>query len=183
MTTNDATASGLPGWVKPAIIAVCLAGAGLLIARNLGGDARVADQRWAYDLNADRIFAVDAQSPTPLDTDSGTFDYPGLGPAGAGVHAYIASCGDCSALSEGMSAAEVDAAGLSFEAVTRLDGPTAARARAEGLGGAGLALEGSITATRDGQQWIPDNNAKASELRPGSVNRCPDGRFPVLCIP
>ena len=70
--------------IQGVVAAVVLLLAGFLIVRalNASGGGGVFEDKWMFDLNTGQVVRAKAATLAPAESDSGSFDYPGLGPAG-----------------------------------------------------------------------------------------------------
>ncbi|MEM8943321.1 MAG: hypothetical protein AAGC91_14300, partial [Pseudomonadota bacterium] len=89
----------------------------ILTGSSRGGEALTSS--WAYDLNTGALLIARPDQLPPFDTDSGTFAYPGMSVAGAGVYAQIYTCGRKEDIRVGMTADELANVGARFLTVAR----------------------------------------------------------------
>lgn len=84
-------------------------GLGLLVSTlTRANDGGLMDDKWMYDLNTGKLVRAEATLLPPAASDSGSFNYPGIGADGALVDAIVYSYGDPSAVQEGMTIQDLE---------------------------------------------------------------------------
>lgn len=147
----------------------------ILFVNTRPAPAPFGEPRWAFDLNTGKLFIAAADQVSPIETDSGLFDYSGLGEAGAGVDAYVYSCGDPKDVEVGMTLEDLDTIGARLTVVGRT------APNADELEGAGV--NATLVSTIEGNNWVPAQSRQGVELQSLAIARCESGDRPWRCVP
>lgn len=179
-------------WVAYGVTAVLLGLAAFLIFSNSRPDTSIlGSDRWAFDLNTQKLIRATATQAAPFDTESGPFSYAGMPAAGAGVDTLLFSCGSCDDLQSGMTPEEVATAGGRLVFVTRESDRSikgqAAQAAAESAAAGDTfmsTMEGTVIANLTGSNWSGAFSGPGLQLRAQAMANCPDtGKTPIECLP
>ncbi|MEM6391440.1 MAG: hypothetical protein AAF797_01555 [Planctomycetota bacterium] len=145
----------------------------LLRDRGIGFD----EPKWMYDLNTQQLVVAEAGTPSPSETESGLFDYPGLGQAGALVDAFVVTCGDPTEIREGMTLTELEEVGARLAFIIRANEnvPT---------GEDVLTAPGKqLVSSADGLEWHSRMSEAGIKLNSDAYVPCEDGKSPVRTRP
>lgn len=157
---------------------------GIIVWQNKPASAR--DYRsFYYDLNTKEIFVDDGTKTTPFDRGSGTFEFHD-GPQGSAVRAYIFTCGDPDDIKEGMSLAEIEAAGGYIAYLERMT-PEMRQMQEKIAAGEELTnmdygmTEGfSLIAPIDGSIWYSEQSEQAMNMMTDAMQRCGGDRAQIV---
>lgn len=157
---------------------------GIIVWQNKGPTTR--DYRsFYYDLNTKEIFVDDGTKTTPFDNGNGTFEFHD-GPQGSAVRAYVFTCGDPEAINEGMTLAEIEAAGGYIAYLERMT-PEMREMQEKLASGQeitdmdyGMTEGFSLIAPIDGAIWFSEQSEQAMNMMTDAMSRCGADRAQIV---
>ena len=162
---------------------------GVIIWQNQGPQPRQFEVFY-YDLNTQEVFVDDVSRVVPFDRGNGTYEFVD-GSRGSAVRAMIYTCGDPEASKEGMTLAEIEAAG-GFIAYLERFAPQMLERQARIDAGESLLDENDEdyesgfdsvwVSTPEGQTWVNQNSEAGTQVIQSGLQRCGNAT-PKLCRP
>ncbi|MEM9916355.1 MAG: hypothetical protein AAF911_15475 [Planctomycetota bacterium] len=159
---------------------------GVIIWQNQGPQPRQLDVFY-YDLNTQEVFVDDLSRVVPFDRGNGAYEFAD-GPRGSAVRAMIYTCGDPEEIKEGMTLAEIEAAG-GFIAYLERFTPQMLERQARIDAGESISYEDyevdydSVwVSTPEGQTWVNQNSEAGTQVIQSGLQRC-GNVIPKLCRP
>lgn len=168
--------------VSAIIAVVVLAAAGALVLRNMQPAQPYGVTKWMFDMTTQKLVAAPIETVAPADLGGGTFAYAGMSTSGSAVDAMVYSCGDPTAITEGMGPAELASVKATLAFVMRHTDRSAESLRNPSEQASG-GSPSRLVALPDGAQWVPENAGAGIRIQSETVRPCPDGSSPVRTRP
>ncbi|MEM9420685.1 MAG: hypothetical protein AAGA25_16780 [Planctomycetota bacterium] len=149
-----------------------------LILRGVSGtsSARFEQPKWMYNLNTGQLVVGDASTHSPNNDGSGTFDYGPLGSAGAVVDAIVVTCGNPTAVKDGMTLADLEGVDASIAYLVRASNN-------EPKEGHGFNPAGGLVSDISGKEWFSQLSKEGQDVTTNNYKACNDGKLPKRTRP